>query len=1492
MNIRIEKDDARRFSYTDRINGYLELNSSTAAAEQGGYFRGEKKLLSDFFVSMDCLSLNSGASDLWRTNALYTDVRPEGFDTVFNRGPLKIIFTVSLLLDEQAFCLSLTESAENTLVLYPGTAPSSVGLASARGAGILLPGTSRSTSWHKSVEDGITIYRNGTGCAVASSSSFQLETSSERIILFSGDMRAVWYLVFEEDGEKAIRKAKRLALEKGIDAHRKKIADFFAQSQSSSGDARFDEAVRWAQFSGWLLVTENARSSDEGEKSTGIWAGLPWFRDNWGRDTFIALTGILLVSGRFAEARAVLSSFSCHQNTNPESPDYGRIPNRYRGKDDIIFNTADGTLWFIRALWEYVQYSGDTAILRELEPTIDLALEADITRRTDAHGFLLHGDADTWMDARVRGDKPWSPRGDRACDIQALWYTALCIGERVARFLGNGEKEAARESLAKKLKKSFRKFFWCDDRNALADRLPPGPHGEWLRDFRVRPNQLFALTVPSILDGHGEGCEDALVDPSMRSLILENVARELVSPFGLFSLCPDDPLFHAHHEKPERHHKDAAYHNGTIWVWNTGPYVSAVSDTRTGDLPSVSAALLKNEASLILEQGCAGTLSENIHAERAPGGKPILSGTWSQAWSVSEFARNVFQDIVGFNPRLAEGRIEMHPHLPEDTVSWSARCAFGPSWHMSVVLERNESSLRCTLLWTDSGALIPADLPALTVNGTAIECGKPLELFFPFAKKINGRISPFAFPRHDFAPDWCGSVHQRDYLERLVQSDRVNGRGGSDVNAASLEWFFDSDFFRKKYQTGLPLGALWSPDETVFRLWAPTARSVRLVLYPDGTDSSAVLVMAMKAGSLERENAGVWELPVAGDQSGMYYRFRVQTHGIIRESADPYARACGVNGSRSMVVDFDSSNANGCNPAGWDSVQAPSLSSPNDAVVYEVHVADITSSPHWNGEESLKRTYLGAAFSGTSHEGVPTGFDHIRSLGVTHVQLLPVFDFGSVDERLSTDDSYGEQLKNGKFNWGYDPENYTCPEGSYSTDPFNGEVRIRELKTLIQTFLGAGIGVIMDVVYNHVPAAQNQSLGICLPGYYFRVDSFSGAGDDTASEREMFRSYMIKSLSWWLTEYKLSGFRFDLMGLHDVETMNAIVTELQNIKSDVLIYGEGWDMYRGGKMVSASMLQAKKMKDIGFFNDALRCAIKGSVFKAHEGGFIHDGSHLESVKFGLVGAVYHGQVHNRWVDGTANRNPWTGTTRTSVNYTEIHDNATLYDKLVLVENNESEEYYERMQKMAIGLVLLAQGQSVLHAGMEFMRTKEIPSDIIASHPGMYDLYHIHGRAFSHNSYNLCDRINALDWARCADKKHVVEYVRRLIALRLAHPLFRLRTAAEVASCLTFLDPPPPDSPGLPHSGHPGSAGHAGHTGPPLLAWKIDGAPSGDSWAGVCVIVNPSRAALPFILPPEGSGASWHLVTDGAFFTDEKSEAKITDRTVSIAGKALYLYAEF
>lgn len=1361
-----------------------------------------------------------------------------------------------------------------------------------------------SYDWKKTEQNGIQILSSGNGIAVSAPFDFYYKINDDNLELYaldskkfakkinnfekklaeissspkdnfaSSDLLEGWYLVFEDSNEIAVQKAVRLAKENAIKVHVNKIDEFLSKCKIDSGDKKFDEAFLWARFNAWLLATK-----DHDSDYRGIWAGLPWFRDNWGRDTFISLCGTLLVSGQFDEAKNVLLGFAGFQDLDKQSKTYGRIPNRYRNAEDVIYNTADGTLWFVRALWEYVQYSGDSDILNELSKTVEIALDADIAR-SDGNGFLKHGDADTWMDARIKGNEPWSPRGDRANDVQALWYTALKIGSYIMIKQNREDKAKVYDEMANKIKKSFEHFFWNKDCEALADHLPEGGYGEWAKDMRVRPNQLFAITAPSVLYENDLNDKN-LVSDKMNKKILENVNRELVNPFGIFSLSPEDPIFHPEHENPTMHNKDAAYHNGTIWEWNSGPYISAVAFNSDGTLPQNASGIIQNEAKMILENGCAGSLSENIHARPDEDGNPKLSGTFSQAWSLAEFNRNIVQNITGFVPHLLDSAISLKPCLPANCKEWKALLPFGKNWFLKTEIVRHGKNYDCSAEWI-CGENENA-LPKLTLNGIEIVPNKKIE----FKTQANNKKSDASnyrsvekfgvpskwikdnFPKRELSPEWNGSEKIENYLENVILSGRMKSKTSGGENTACLEWFFDSEEFKHKYLTNEELGALYSKNSTIFKIWSPTAREVSVLLYPTGEDSSAEKIVPMKK-LLEKDAAtnkeswrGVWQAEVSGDLDGIYYEYKLLVFGVYNHCADPYAHAAGINGNRSMVCDLKKTN-----PSGWEKSSAPKISSPNDAIVWEAHVADITSSEHWNGTKEKQRLFVGAAEKGTSYNGMPTGFDYIKSLGITHVQLLPIFDFRSVDEKRTHDEEYRKKPTFGLFNWGYDPENYGLPEGSYSSNPYDGKVRIKELKELIMSLNNEGIGVVMDVVFNHVNDGLHHSLGISVPGYYFRVEGYSGAGEDTASEREMFRKNMVDMLCFWLKEYKLSGFRFDLMGLHDVTTMNEIDSALRKIKKDVLIYGEGWQMYNAGKMIPASMMNAYKMPGIGHFNDAFRCGIKGSVFDDKNKGFIHDGSHREAVKFGIVGATLHPQMEFSKVDGTANPNPWTQSTWTSVNYTEIHDNITLNDKLHLVEPNKSEEYYEQLEKMAISLILLSEGMPILHAGMEFGRTKEIPRDILESGAVFYDVANCeNGKSYLRNSYNACDRINCLDWKRAYEKKNLVEYVKKLISLRKNHPAFRISSGKTLSEALKFLDNKKnlvPEN---------------------LLLWNLDGKLVKDSWKNIIVAANPLGEDVPFSIPLS-ENENWFLVTNGIEFAENAETNSDFETNLIAEGKVV------
>ncbi len=473
-----------------------------------------------------------------------------------------------------------------------------------------------------------------------------------------------WNLLFTINDDSRFFITQEKASSVLMHAHRAHIEQFFSsfsfsvssgKKQDNADNAVFSSSLLWALFSGWMMVT--------GIEHRGIWAGLPWFRDNWGRDTFIALPGILLVSGQFEEARNVISSFAEYQNKDSTSVSYGKIPNRYRDADDVIYNTADGTLWFIREVWEYVQYTIDIDFLQKIFPVVQLALEADRTLRTDAHGFLTHDDADTWMDARIENKEPWSPRGNRACDIQALWYTALIIGASMASLCGHEKYQFLWEKTAQKVKENFSIFFIDQETESFADCV----HNDDSKDMSLRPNQLFCITVPNIPGFSRE--QKQFVGTSIMEKSAYTVFEKLAFPYGVLSLDQKHENFHPYHDSSTMYHKDAAYHNGTIWLWNSGPLVEAMclhhEQESVYDLSLSHAKLMQPAFSNPFTGGCAGQLSENMDAYLSDG-KVHLSGTFSQAWSVSEFARTAFVSYAGIRPCLLQNKIIISPALPSN----------------------------------------------------------------------------------------------------------------------------------------------------------------------------------------------------------------------------------------------------------------------------------------------------------------------------------------------------------------------------------------------------------------------------------------------------------------------------------------------------------------------------------------------------------------------------------------------------------------------------------------------------------------------------------------------------------------------------------------------------------------------------------------------------------------------------------------------------------
>lgn len=438
------------------------------------------------------------------------------------------------------------------------------------------------------------------------------------------------------------------------------------RSYLQTSDTEYNKALNWAKASAAMFVVE--------EFGTGIWAGLPWFRDNWGRDTFIALPGTLLVSGQFDQARAVLSNFARYQNLNqPRDKEYGRIPNRVSATEKTIYNTVDGTPWMLREALEYIRYTGDKAFAAQMYKLAVPYFEGAIANYADAQGMLSHDSADTWMDARIDNKQPWSARGPRAVEIQALWYTALQTGAALADQAGDHARAREWTALAVKVRSSFLASFW--DGSVMADRL----RDDASRDTKVRPNQLMLVSIPF----------DDFVPLEVQAKVTRNAVSQLLYPYGIASLSQDDPYFHPRHENPAFHHKDAAYHQGTIWGWNAGFTVTALNKFGYQDL---SWPLTQNLGRQILGLGTLGAMSELLDALPDANGKSKPSGTYAQSWSVAEYARNGYQDYVGFKPDLTANTLAFTPAIPTGWTSFYARLPFGGGDSVEVDFKRLAAS--------------------------------------------------------------------------------------------------------------------------------------------------------------------------------------------------------------------------------------------------------------------------------------------------------------------------------------------------------------------------------------------------------------------------------------------------------------------------------------------------------------------------------------------------------------------------------------------------------------------------------------------------------------------------------------------------------------------------------------------------------------------------------------------------------------------------------
>ncbi|MBU1141236.1 MAG: type I pullulanase [Firmicutes bacterium] len=589
----------------------------------------------------------------------------------------------------------------------------------------------------------------------------------------------------------------------------------------------------------------------------------------------------------------------------------------------------------------------------------------------------------------------------------------------------------------------------------------------------------------------------------------------------------------------------------------------------------------------------------------------------------------------------------------------------------------------------------------------------------------------------------------------------------------SLQNLYDTQDFEDLYSYEGTLGVSKEDEFTVFRLWAPLSQSVTLNLYHQGHPNynaqgelNDELTPYQNETMYKIEN-GAWEIKLTGDYDFEYYTFSVNNNGTSNEVVDPYAYSTGANGKRGLIVNFDETN-----PDGWTYNDRPdTITNLTDYIIYELHVRDLTTHTSWNGTESYRGTFMGFTESGTTYSNgevtVTTGLDHLEELGVNAVQLLPIFDFGYVDEvQVANNSDYTNS-----FNWGYMPYNFNTLEGSYSTNPFDGRARINEFKQAVMALHEKDIRVIMDVVYNHTGESSTSNFHKIVPGYYHRMtpeggfNNGSGTGNETASERSMMRKFMVDSVEFWATEYNLSGFRFDLMALHDVDTMNEIQAMLEDIDPTLIVYGEPWT---GGTSPLSESIRADKdnIKDlnlVGAFNDVTRDAVKGSVFQSTEKGWVQGNvttSNVQGIMYGIVGGIDF--------PGLNLITEWHLNPNQTINYVSAHDNNTLYDKLKLTGVKST--IIEAEQIQANALILTSQGIPFLHAGVDFMRSKPAVS-------GGYDS----------NSYESPDSVNQLRWDRKAQYIDVFEYYKTLIAIRKTYSHFRMDSATEILARLQFLE---------------------------------------------------------------------------------------------------------
>ena len=586
----------------------------------------------------------------------------------------------------------------------------------------------------------------------------------------------------------------------------------------------------------------------------------------------------------------------------------------------------------------------------------------------------------------------------------------------------------------------------------------------------------------------------------------------------------------------------------------------------------------------------------------------------------------------------------------------------------------------------------------------------------------------------------------------------------------------------------------YTPSSTRFSLWAPTAEEVQVIIYKEAQGGSP-----QKMIRLDTASDGMWSAHVEGDLNGLYYVFNVKIDGVWQgDTPGVMAKAVGINGDRAAVIDL-----NATNPDGWLSENKPPLKHFSDVILYEVHHRDLSADTASHIQHRGKFLALTEKNTATV-DGTKTGLDHLKELGVTHVHLLPSFDFSSVDERMPEP----------PYNWGYDPKNYNVPEGSYATDPYSPAVRIREFKQMVMALHEAGLRVVMDVVYNHTAMLKGSPFERTVPGYFYRKDAkgnfanASGCGNETASERAMVRKYIIQSLRYWAKEYHIDGFRFDLMGIHDIETMNAIRSALNEIDPTIFIYGEGWAAAPPQLETKELAMKPnlKQMQGIAAFSDEFRDSLRGAWGDDSKGGFVIGRNGFASgIRFGVVGGVEHPQLQS----DSLGKSPavWASEPTQFISYVSCHDDLCLLDRLKASSRISSEKDLVAMVKLAQSIVLTSQGIPFIYAGDEMLRTKKGIS----------------------NSYKSADEINAIQWKNKTTYREVFDYIKGLIAMRKAHPAFRLGSASLIRSHIEFFKTSSSD----------------------VVAYKITGRPNNETWNNIIVIYN-AKSEVTSVKIPEGT----------------------------------------